>query len=113
MALPPAQRAAQRSLVALVRVGSAVVSRRDGLSIWRANGSEEFQVRAAEITGHLDVLEVPYSVAIVVRTARGTRPRQAGYQIRVAWDHLDRVTRWVPSLQRLIDAVADDPTEAV
>jgi hypothetical protein len=89
------------------------VSRRDGLSIWRANGSEEFQVGAAEITGHLDALEVPYSVAVVVRTARGTRARQAGYQIRVAWDQLDRVTRWVPSLQQLIDAVADDPPAAI
>jgi len=111
MALPSAQRAAQQSLVGLVRVGSAVVSRRDGLTIWRTKGSEEWQVGASEITGHLDVLDVPYSVAIVVRPARGTRARQAGFQIRVAWDQLDSLRRWVPSLQRLMDAVDDDPIE--
>lgn len=108
MALTSAQRAAQRSLVGLVRVGSAVVSRRDGLCIWRAEGSEEWQVGAGEIAEHLDVLEVPYSVAIVVRPARGTRRRQAGWEIRVAWDQMDAITHWVPSLRRLMAAVEDD-----
>jgi hypothetical protein len=109
MALTLAQRSAQRSLIGLVRAGSAVVSRKDGLSIWRAKGSEEWQVGAEEITGHLDVLEVPYMVAVVVRPARGARRREAGFSIQVEWDRLDSLVRWVPSVRVLMDAVKESP----
>jgi hypothetical protein len=109
MALTSAQRSAQRSLVGLIRAGSAVVSRKEGLSIWRARGSEEWQVSVEEITNHLDVLEVPYSVAVVLRPAHGKRPRQAGFSVQVEWDRLDSLVRWAPSLRVLMDAVEESP----
>ena len=95
-----------------MRAGSAVVSREDGLSIWRAQGSEEWQIGAAEISEKLDVLQVPYQVAVVRRPARGRRPQQFGFEIRVAWDQLETLTRWVPSLRRLMDAVESDSMHA-
>lgn len=109
MALTSAQRSAQRSLVGLIRAGSAVVSRKEGLSIWRARGSEEWQVSVDEITNHLDVLQVPYSVAVVLRPAHGKQPRQAGFSVQVEWDRLDSLVRWVPSLRVLMDAVDESP----
>lgn len=111
MALTAAQRNAQRSLVGLVRAGSAVVSRRDGLSIWREKGSEEWQVGGEEIAKDLEVLGVPYSVTSVVRPARGARHSLLGFEIRVAWDELDTIISWVPSVQRLMDIVDDNSNE--
>lgn len=112
MALTTAQRNAQRSLVGLVRAGGAVVSRKDGLSIWREKGSEGWQVGGEEIANHLEVLGVPYSMASVVRPVRGARIGRSGFEIRVAWDQLDTIIRWVPSVQRLMDAVDGGPNEA-
>lgn len=109
MALTSAQRSAQRSLVGLVRAGSAVVSLKEGLSIWRAKGSGEWQVGVDEITNHLDVLEVPYTVAVVLRPGNGKRPRQAGFSVQVEWDRLDSLVRWVPSIRVLMDAVEESP----
>lgn len=112
MALTYAQRSAQRSLVGIVRAGGAVVSHEDGLSIWRANGCEEWQVGSAEIRQHLEVLGVPYSMASVVRPTRGGRGGLRGVEIRVAWHQLDSIIAWVPSVQRLVDAVEGSFKEA-
>ena len=103
MPLTPAQRAAQRSLVGLIRAGSAQLDSNIGLRIWRAAGSEEWQVGVDEITDHLATLEIPHTVALVRRTTG--RAVRAGFEVRVAWDDLDSVLRWAPSLQPLIDAV--------
>jgi hypothetical protein len=111
MALTAAQRNAQRSLVGLVRAGGAVVSRRNGLSIWRQKGSEEWQVGVEEIAKHLEVLGVPYSMTSVVRPARGARHSLLGSEIRVAWHELDTIIRWVPSVQRLMGVVDGDSKE--
>jgi hypothetical protein len=108
MALTQEQRAAQRSMVGLVRAGSAVISRKHGLSIWRARGSEAWQVSVEEIVDNLDTLEVPYKVGVGVRPARGKSPRRAGFFVIVEWDHLDALLRWVPSIRPLMDAVAGD-----
>lgn len=111
MVLTSPQRDAQRSLVGLIRAGSAVVSRRNGLCIWRARGSEEWQVGVEEISRHLETLSVPFGVSLVIRGAREGRPKEVGFEIQVAWDELDAVTRWAPSLKLLMDAVDSDFVE--
>lgn len=112
--LTPDQRAAQRSLVGLVRVGSAVVDSVDGLCIWRAAGAEEWQVGPEEITAHLETLRIPYQVVVKVKPRTAKRPAQGGFEVQVPWESLPAVTRWVPSVQRLIDALAGsmDPRAA-
>lgn len=108
MALASQERAAQRSLVGLIRAGSARLDSAVGLRIWRASGSEEWQIGVDEISGHFETLGIPHHIALVSRTVR--RRTVGGFEIRVDWDDLPTVLRGVPSLQRLIDAVAE-PSE--
>ena len=103
MTLTPAERAAQRSLVGLVQTGAAQLDSAEGLRIWRASGSEEWQIGVDEVAGHFETLGIPHHIALVRRTVR--RRPVAGFEVRVGWDDLPAVLRWVPSLQRLIDAV--------
>jgi hypothetical protein len=108
MALTSQERAAQRSLVGLIHAGSAQLDSAVGLRIWRAPGSEEWQIGVDEISEYFETLGIPHHVALVRRTVR--RRTVVGFEIRVDWDDLPTMLRWVPSLQRLIDAVAE-PSE--
>jgi hypothetical protein len=109
MDLTPQERAAQRSLVGLVRAGSAQLDSGIGMRIWREQGSEEWQVGLDEIIEHLTMLGIPHHI-ILMRRKVGRRT-VGGFEVRVRWDDLDAVVRWVPSLQRLIDAL-ENPTAA-
>lgn len=105
MVMIPEQRAAQRTLIGLFRGGSGVrLSKEDGLCIWRGVESEEWGLGAVQLTEHLDALGIPYSVAIMASPFRkGMKP---GFDVRITWDQLHLVTKWVPSFRRVIDAVA-------
>ncbi|TFD43760.1 hypothetical protein E3T37_00730 [Cryobacterium sp. TMT2-10] len=103
MVMPPEQRIAQRTLVGLFRGGSGVrLTREDGLCVWRGRESEEWGLGASQLTKHLDALEIPYVVAIM-KMKSGTGMK-AGFDVRVPWNQLDKVTRWVPSFQKSIEA---------
>jgi len=110
MTLTSQERAAQRSLVGLIRTCIAQLDSAVGLRIWRAPGSEEWQVGVDEVSGHFGTLGVPHHIALVRRTAR--RRTVAGFEIRVDWEDLPAVLRWAPSLQKLIDAVAEPAEQA-
>jgi hypothetical protein len=112
VALLPEERAAQRSLVGLVRRGAVRVSRADGMCIWRDPTMDPLGVSAADITAHLDALQIRYTAALVVRPRTQRRPKRAGHEVRVAWADLGKVTRWVPSLRPLVDAVDGWTTES-
>ncbi len=86
-----------------MRGGNVQLDSAVGLRIWRASGSEEWQVGIDEVSEHLETLGIPHDIAIVRRTIR--RRRVAGFEAQVAWADLDTVLKWVPSLQKLIDAV--------
>jgi hypothetical protein len=101
--LTPEQRAAQRSLVGFVRAGYGVfLDEQRGFCIWRGTTAQASGVGINEVTGHLDVLEVPYTVAVETMTVR--RREQAGFAAQVARADLPALVRWVPSLQKSIDA---------
>lgn len=106
MALTEQERYAQRVLTGVIRRGGGTAFlTRDYLGIWRERGSEEWKAGARELSGLLDVLAIPHTVAGVTRPATRRFPARPGQEIRVAWDDLHTVVRWVPLLQELIDAV--------
>lgn len=104
--MTPEERQAQRVIGGIVRGGAAFLYD-DGWRVWRHPSAGEWQASAEEISAHLDVLEVPYTVAIVKKRPRGSSAVVAGLEIRVATKDLPTLLRWVPSLQRLIDALAE------
>lgn len=59
-----------------------------------------------EVTGALDDLGVPFEVAVMVRTLNGGR-RQVWYRVFVRPQDVPALTRWVPDVQRLADALND------
>lgn len=91
-----------------MRAGSAQLYEKHGLCIWREQGSEEWQVGVDEITDHLEALDIRYTVVVARRTVR--RRLRPGFEVRVAWDNLAEVVRWVPSVQVLIDALKQAPS---
>lgn len=103
MPLTPEQRSAQRSLVGFVRAGYGVfLDEQRGFCIWRGKTAQTSGVGIGEVTRHLDALEVPYTVAVETMTVR--RRQQAGFTAQVAREDLPTLVRWVPSLQRSIEA---------
>lgn len=102
MALTPEQRQAQRVVGGIIRSGARLS--RERLSIFREKGCEAWQAGAEEVTAHLAVLDVPYTVAITRGPTKRTA-RTVGFRIDIAWADLPALERWVPSLRRLIDAV--------
>lgn len=106
MTLTDQQRSAQRTLIGLVlRSGSARLERDIGLCLFREHLESDFTIGATELTDHLETLEIPYSVVVGYSMRFGKRTVK-GFDVRVAWDDLATVTRWMPSLQKHIDAVA-------
>jgi hypothetical protein len=77
----------------------------DGLRVWRGKNAGEWQSSAAELTGHLDVLCVPYSVEVRRGLTKSTQ-REYGFAVHIATADLPSLTAWVPSLQRKLDALA-------
>lgn len=107
--LTPQQRQAQRVIVGIVRGGAAQLHEA-GWRVWRHPDAGEWQASAEEIAAHLDVLEVPYTVAVVRRRhSRRSPAAVTGLEIRVATADLPALLRWVPSLQQLMDAVTVEP----
>jgi len=95
MVLGPAQRYAQRSLVGTLTLGNNMwFDPEAGLCIWRGRQADAEGRGSTELSGHLDALNIPYSVRLELLTDRGRR--QAGFTIVVAWDCLSALTRWVP-----------------
>jgi hypothetical protein len=97
------ERSAQRTLLGLLRGGNTTIDTVVGLRIWRADGSGEYMASVEEISEHLDALRIPHHVAVVRRRYHGRVA--TGFEVQVAWDDLDTVLRWAPSLQKLIDAL--------
>lgn len=106
MALSPEQRTAQRVFVGLVRVGAFRLDKTTGWSIWRLNGSEEWQRDVPELSKALDALGVPYSVAVERRKVRNYAQPQMGFRLIIGWNDVDQLVAWVPSLRQYVDAVA-------
>lgn len=103
MALAPEQRAAQRSLIGILNTGSGVrLNRTDGLCMWRGREAEEWGGGAGVVTEKLDVLGIPYTVAVTHMTFKSGR--QPGFDVRIRWEDLGAVLRWMPSFQKSIDA---------
>ncbi|HZJ04715.1 MAG TPA: hypothetical protein VFD59_04490 [Nocardioidaceae bacterium] len=100
--------AQQRTIVGLVRGGGAHLHE-EGWKVWRHPQAGEWQASTEEITAHLDALEVPYTVSIVRRRQSSrSAVSVAGLELRVATSDLPALLRWVPSLQRQIDALEAD-----
>lgn len=74
-----------------------------GLCIWRGRKADAEGRGSTELSGHLDALDVPYSVRLEALTVRGRR--QTGFTVVVGWENLEALTRWVPSFQEQIDGV--------
>ena len=100
VALTGAERSAQRRLLGIIRTSG--LFDQDGLHIWREKGAEEWKAGAEQITGYLDALAVPYTVAIARRPAYrsryGTVP--IGWDIRISCDDLPALVRWMPNLEK-------------
>jgi hypothetical protein len=106
----PQQRHAQRVIGAIVRGGASFVYE-DGRKVWRHPDAGEWQADAEEIGGHLATLPVPYAVAIVKKRPRGCVAPVTGIEVWVATADLSSLVHWVPALQRVIDASADDAAD--
>lgn len=106
MALTERERYAQRVLIGVIlRGGGAAVLTRDHLGIWRERGSESWKAGIDDLSRLLEELAIPHAVVDLTRPATGTLPARPGQEIRVAWDDLHAVVRWMPSFQKLIDAI--------
>lgn len=105
----PEVRAAQRRMVATVRVSGVLC--RDGLALWREVDCGNWKATAAEIGEDLDLLEVPHHIVPAVRfplaNARNTALRK-GEEVRVVRDDLPHLVRWMPSLGTSIEQLPED-----
>jgi hypothetical protein len=109
VALTDRERYAQRVLIGVIRHGGGTaVLTRDHLGIWRERGSEEWKAGTGELSALLADLAIPHTVVDLTRPATSTLPARAGQEIRIAWDDLHTVVRWMPSFQKLIDAIRGD-----
>ncbi|MGV9638069.1 hypothetical protein ACWDO0_28165 [Nocardia rhamnosiphila] len=102
------QRAAQRRVVGVIR--SCGVLSEDGLAMWRENGCGEWKASATEIAADLTVLDVAHTVVATpmppLKSDRSRRVRH-GQEVRVATADLASLVRWMPSLQKHIDLLAE------
>ena len=73
--------------------------------------AEEYKAGAPEITHHLDVLDVPYYVAVTTGPSKRTS-RELGWNVKVRWEDLGQLQRWVPALRRMVDALEGGPSES-
>ena len=94
---------APRTLVGLFRGGSGVwLYEKRGLCVRRSREALEWGLGAAELSEHLEALDVPYTVAAETITIGGER--KVGLSVQVSRKDLGSMSRFVPSFQRRIDA---------
>ncbi|MFE1190124.1 hypothetical protein [[Kitasatospora] papulosa] len=108
-AVLPEVRAAQRRIVATVRVSG--VLNQDGLAMWRESGCGEWKATAAEIGQDLDVLEVPHVIVSACRFPLANAHSKAlrrGEEVRIARKDLMHLVRWMPSLKKSVEQIPED-----
>jgi hypothetical protein len=116
---PPAtaeQRQAQRQLVSMLNL--VMIVDPDGVAVQRDDRlsmSHGF-ANSGEVTHWLDVLDIPYTVELVVH---GRQNRKASFLIRVAWANLPALAKWAPTAARKAEkalqeflATQSPPTDA-
>jgi len=106
MAITEEQRHAQRVWVGVIRAGGARLHE-DGLRAWRGKNAGQWQASAQELTEHLDVLGVPYTVEAKRGTWSKRTEREWGFEVHIATADLPSLVAWVPMLNRLIDALVE------
>jgi len=106
MAISEEQRHAQRVWVGVIRAGGGGLHE-DGLRVWRRKDAGQWQASAQELTEHLDVLGVPYTVDVKRGTWSKRTEREWGFEVHIATADLPTLVAWAPMLNRLIDAMAE------
>ncbi|MER5913863.1 hypothetical protein ABT124_26130 [Streptomyces sp. NPDC001982] len=92
--------------------GGHIYLRRTHLGIFREKHAEEWKAGIDEVTDALDVLGIPYTVCLM----KGMFPTKAmprsrtGYEARIVWDDLHHVVKWMPSFEKMMDAVEAEAT---
>lgn len=101
------QRAAQKRIVGVVR--ASCVLGLFGLALWREADAGEWKASAEEVAADLAVLGVPHTVVGANRPPTSRSPMvRRGREIRVVWDDLPALTRWMPSLAKAMEDVPED-----
>ncbi|MFI6209186.1 hypothetical protein ACIBAI_22745 [Streptomyces sp. NPDC051041] len=110
VAVPPEVRAAQRRIVGTINASGRLNA--DGLAMWREASYGEWKATAADISGDLDLLQVPHTVVTAFRFPLATSYSKAireGEEVRILRENLGRLVPWMPSLEQVI---ADTPEDA-
>ncbi|WP_331762245.1 hypothetical protein OG524_36450 (plasmid) [Streptomyces sp. NBC_01520] len=109
VAVAPEVRAAQRRIVGTINASGRLNA--DGLAMWREINCGEWKATAAELSGDLDLLQVPHAVVTAFRFPLATSYSKAmreGEEVRILRENLGHLVPWMPSLEQVIADIPED-----
>ncbi|MGW0874240.1 hypothetical protein ACWD3Z_27670 [Streptomyces sp. NPDC002740] len=109
VAVAPEVRAAQRRIVSTIDASWRLNA--DGLALWREVNCSEWKATAAEISRHLDLLQVPHTIVSAFRfplAASYGKALRKGEEVRILRKDLVHLVPWMPSLEQVVADIPED-----